>query len=292
MATSPGTSSETEVYNSSSDETKTNAWSIVTQRHRLSHIFKDKFISRRTKGTKMQLSEKELADAKALCSVTEFRLIQSSHGQSLEKSDLAQLKKKVVLARELRDKWRDLYEQQRREVQQGQGMRVNELNQRSEEKISIFANALARFEERLQKAQSEPAKKTPVRKVPTKTQRTQGHRVSRARVREELKEVQVAKSNTKPAAPKATPAPAPVAAVKPKAVVKTKLPMKKTAKKATAKAKRPAASKSAKAAVRSTAAAKSAAKSTRLKVSGKESRVKGHVSAAGKRNQARRDSKR
>ena len=252
----------------------------------------------------MRIPAKELSDAKSLCTVTELRLIESSHGPVLEKADAVRLKKKIALARELRDKWRDLFERQRREVQQNQVARVNEKNQRSETKISLFASALARFEEQLAKVSSgsatPAAKKTSSRATPVKAQRVQAHRVTRSRTKEQLKELQVAKSGTKKPtvpAPAATTAVTSPAATSSAGKVKSKLPVKKVAKLATAKAVRSSNLKPTKTAAKTKSAlpasiaAKAAAKSTRIKVSGKDSRVRGHVSAAGKRSQARRDGK-
>ena len=260
----------------------------------------------------MRITAKELSTARAVCTATELALIESSHGPSLDKADVARLKKKITLSRELRDKWRDQFEKQRRDVQQSQGSRVNDKNQRSEEKSNLFANALARFEEQLVKREAAPtsaaAKKSPARATPVKADRVRSHRADRARTKEALNELIVPKvprkaaAATKPVAAKAmaptkVAAPAKAAAAVKKAApakaaapVKTKLPLKKTAKKAAVLSRKPATTtkmpKSSQAVT-----AKSAATSTRLKVSGKDSRVRGHVSAAGKRSQARRDGK-
>lgn len=274
----------------------------------------------------MRIPAKELSTARAVCTATELALIESSHGPSLEKADTTRLKKKITVARELRDKWRDLFERQRREVQQAQGSRVNEKNQRSEEKSELFAKALARFEEQLVKREAAPAsasaKKSSSRSTPVKAQRVRAHRADRSRTKEELNELVVPKAMTKSAvkpvpvapakkaaarvkvaAPAKAAAPAKVAVpakaaakiaapAKAAAAAKTRLPMKKVVKKSAAESRSVAAkTKLPKSSLAATATAKSAAKTTRLKVSGKDSRVQGHVSAAGKRSQARRDGK-
>ena len=245
----------------------------------------------------MRIPAKELSTARVICTATELKLIESSHGLSLEKLDAARLKKKVTLARELRDKWRDVFEKQRREVQQAQKARVSDKNQRSEEKSGLFSNALARFEEQLAKLEAAPA--TPVKKssaaraTPIKAKRVRGHRATRAHTKKQLKEMDVSPGRPKP--PTAA-APAPVAATPASPTVKTvkraasKLPVKKVVSKKAPKGTLSAKSKGVKSRSASSSA-QAAAKKTRIKVSGKDSRVRGHVSAAGKRSQARRDGK-
>ena len=245
----------------------------------------------------MQISAKEISDAKALCTATELRLIESSHGTVLEKTDATRLKKKIVLARELRDKWRDLFEKQRREVQQAIGSRVNEKNQRSEEKSQLFASALARFEQQLTQASANPpvTTKASASSKPAKAQRVQSHRVNRARTKEQLNELKISKGVKKPVTPPAsTPVPETAAPVVAKTLASkpSKLPLKKVAKKKSVAAKLTASSTRTKGSIPSATSAKSAAKKSRLKTSGKESRLRGHVSAAGKRSQAKRDGKR
>lgn len=237
----------------------------------------------------MALSEKELAEARVICTKTEMQLLQSSQGPLLEQADQARLKKKITLARELRDKWRDQFESQRRESQQSTGMRVNEQNQRSEEKMQLFAGALTRFEEQLTKViANPPVKKAAPRSKPIKAQRVRAHRASRAQTRGELKEFKnEAAAAAKPSKP--VPAAAPAAApVKATATAKKKAPTKKAVKKAAVKGRAVTTRKSP---APSTPATKAAAKKNRLKVSGKTTRVPAHTTAAGKRSQARRDTK-
>ncbi len=257
----------------------------------------------RTKDSSMTITKEELATAKSLCTTTELRLINSSHGTALEKYDVAGLKKKIVLARELRDKWNDVFTRQRREVQKKEAARVNDKNERSQEKSQLFASALTRFEEQLKKVVANPPAVAGARKstppAPTKVQRVRAQRVVRARTKEQLKDLLpaapkkavVAKVATTPvaAAPaKKAAAPAAKAKALPKKAVKAKKAVKKPvgAPSTLAKTKGP------KSAAAPTKSASVAAKQTRIKMSGKDSRVRGHVSASGKRNQARRDTKR
>lgn len=248
----------------------------------------------------MRIPAKELTDAKSLCTVTELRLIESSHGPTLEKADETRLKKKINLARELRDKWRDLFTRQRRDVQQEQGTRVNQNNKRSERKSELFANALSRFEAQLAKvleAPVAPVAKPASRPAPPKVDRVRAQRVARATTKLKLKEMALPVATKKVSPSAATKSAAPAAVTQSEAAKTTTAPTpkKKVSKKAiggpslTAKAKR--VSKVAQTKVARTKGAVAAAKSTRIKVSGKDSRVQGHISSRGKRSQARRDSK-
>jgi hypothetical protein len=251
----------------------------------------------------MPITKEELATAQSLCTVTELRLINSSHGPALEKYDVAGLKKKIVLAREQRDKWKDLFTRQRRDVQKKEAARVNDKNERTLEKSQLFANALARFEEQLKKVVANPPTKVAAKKsvsaAPTKAQRVRTQRVVRARTKEQLKdllpetpkkEVVVKKVATpEPVVPAKMTAPVPVKA---KAVAKKVVKTKKAVKKPVGAPSTLAKGKGTKKAAVPTKSANIAAKQTRLKMSGKDTRVRGHVSAAGKRNQARRDTKR
>ena len=259
------------------------------------------------KDISMTITKDELANAKSLCTTTELRLINSSHGPALEKYDEAGLKKKIVLARELRYKWNDVFTRQRRDVQQKEGARVNDKNERSQVKSQLFANALARFEAQLTKVVASPAPVAGAKKsshsAPTKEQRVRAQRVDRARTKEHLKDllpaspkkVVVTKAVTPPvpAAPTKTTAALPA---KPKAATKKSVKTKKAAKKAV---KKPVGApstlvkaKGPKSAAAPTKSASVAAKQTRIKMSGKDTRVRSHISASGKRNQARRDTKR
>ena len=249
----------------------------------------------------MRIPAKELSDAKSLCTVTELRLIESSHGPTLEKADQTRLKKKIALAREQRDKWRDLFTRQRRDVQKEQASRDNQSNKRSERKSELFANALARFEAQLAKViespPATPASKAASRPVTPKADRVRAQRVVRATTKLKLKELELPTA-TKKVSPPTVVKPVDAVVLTPtppvKATTKTtsKKPTKKASKKVAGSPSRLAKAKPPASKVARTKSAVVAAKSTRIKVSGKDSRVRGHVSASGKRTQARRDSKR
>ena len=65
-----------------------------------------------------------VADAKRMCTKAELGVVMGSRPDAIEKLSADQLKKNVASARRLRDKWRDLATEQRRETQQAQKARV------------------------------------------------------------------------------------------------------------------------------------------------------------------------
>jgi hypothetical protein len=251
----------------------------------------------------MSTADEDLAQARAWCTAAELKLLESSQGPALETAGAADLRSRIVRVRTMRDKWRDLYTHQRRQVQAKQAARGNDRNRRSLEKSELFARALARLEAQLATVADAP---TPppaasTRAKPTKSKRTLGHRDARARTRAELKTKRAALS-TKPAvapapvapAPPPAPAtasapPAPAASAAPPAAKKSARSTKRSAPQPKTKAKKAAATLSP--TPKTTKAAHHAVKRTRIKMSGKDTRFKGHVSARGKRAQARRDTK-
>lgn len=257
------------------------------------------------------MAEITLAEARELCTSAELELVRASLGQSLASASEADLKKKVALARKQSDKWRGLYTTQRREVQRQQSARVNNRNQRTERKAQLFGEVLARFEAQLEKVAAGASRgdAAPNRQAKvTRNQRTQQHRETRARVRGELQEEveargaeshsrRVAKKKTAKKSTKKTTAkkPSKTSTAKKAAVRKLTRAVKKTTKKKTSGA----GSKQNTGSIESNDSslskkkakkAASAAKKTRVKVSGLDTRVRGHVSARGKRAQGRRDS--
>ncbi|BBO32326.1 hypothetical protein [Lacipirellula parvula] len=246
-----------------------------------------------------------VADAKRMCTKAELGVVMGSRPDAIEKLSVDQLKKNVASARRLRDKWRDLATEQRRDTQQAQKSRVTDKNARSDEKAALFSHVLKRYEEQLAKAESSGAaggKTLP--KPPKKKVRAAGHRLKRAVVRDELKDVRSelnAASKVKVKKKKAA---------KKKAAAAPAVPKKKVAKKKVATKKKVAKKKVAKKKVASKKAgpitgpagvvsadpgkqrkATTAAKKARLKASGKTSRVQAHVQARGGRKQAKRDSR-
>jgi hypothetical protein len=238
-----------------------------------------------------------VADAKRMCTKSELGVVMASRTDAIEQLSADQLKKNIASARRLRDKWRDLATEQRRETQQAQNSRVTDKNARSGEKAALFAHVLKRYEDQLQRVEAAGGSGgTTLAKPPKKKVRAAGHRIKRAVVRDELKEVRSAlnaaskaKTKKKKAAkkkPAAAPAPK-------KKAVKKKVAKKKTVKK-TAK-KKPTFGVGSLGLVTAEPGkqrkAETAAKKARLKASGKISRVQGHVQARGSRKQAKRDSR-
>lgn len=248
-----------------------------------------------------------IAKARSLCTKQELALVTASSRKNLPTLSASRLKQKVTLARKLRDKWLDQAQQQRRAKQAEQQARGTSAAARSQEKSDLFAEVLDRFEKQLAKVESAGSGSTagkPKRSNPPKKARAAGHRESRAAVREAMQAEQeaVATKRAAAAAPKA-PADEPSAAAAPakkKAAKKTakKKAAKKAGKAATARRKKAASAPDASAAEAPRPAAvkkknlqaRTAAKHSRVVQSGAV-RVQKHISARGRRNQARRDSK-
>jgi hypothetical protein len=245
-----------------------------------------------------------VADAKRMCTKAELGVVMGSRTGAIEQLSADQLMKNVASARRLRDKWRDLATEQRRETQQAQNSRVTDKNARSGEKAALFAHVLKRYEDQLKQAEAAGATGGMTLAKPAKKKvRSAGHRIKRAVVRDELKGVRselnaASKAKVKKKkAVKKKPAAASAAAAPKKKVAKKKIAKKKVAKKAVKKTakKKPAFGVGSLGLVTAEPArqlsAETAAKKARLKASGKISRVQGHVQARGGRKQAKRDSR-
>ncbi len=241
-----------------------------------------------------------VADAKRMCTKAELGVVMGSRPDAIETLSADQLKKNVASARRLRDKWRDLATEQRRETQQAQKSRVTDKNARSGEKAALFAHVLKRYEDQLKRVEASGATGgVTLAKPPKKKVRAAGHRVKRAVVRDELKGVRSELNAASKAKVKKKKAAAPAAGAPKKKVAKKKAVKKKAAvkKKVAKKAakKKPAFGIGSLGLVTAEPArqlsAQTAAKKSRLKASGKTSRVQAHVQARGGRKQAKRDSR-
>jgi hypothetical protein len=238
-----------------------------------------------------------VADAKRMCTKAELGVVMGSRPDAIEKLSADQLKKNVASARRLRDKWQDLATQQRRETQQAQKSRVTDKNARSGEKAALFAHVLKRYEDQLKQVEASGAIGGVTLAKPAKKKvRTAGHRIKRAVVRDELKDVRSelnAASKAKVKKKKTAKKKATKKKVAAKKVAAKKVAKKKVAKKAAKK--KPAFGIGSLGLVTAEPArqlsAQTAAKKSRLKASGKISRVQGHVQARGGRKQAKRDSR-
>lgn len=89
--------------------------------------------------------------AKDLLTGAEKKFFDSSFGTSLAKATQAQVQSAVKQARILRNKWRDLYQEQTRSAKRGgkAGAGAGAGNARTQDKHEIFAAAVERFEKRL-----------------------------------------------------------------------------------------------------------------------------------------------
>jgi hypothetical protein len=243
-----------------------------------------------------------LKKARELCNKSEWELVKASKRDEIGQLTEAQLKRHVARARTMRDKWRDQAVTQRRKTQQEQQARTTSANARSAEKAEIFDDVLARFEKQLQRvaASSSSTSGGSARKSPPKRVRSEEHRASRAQVRKKLAtkrakldEQKVLESSA------AAESPASEGAATEQSVSPTlKKKVKKVAKKGTKKAQLARKASKKKTPVKSDTlnrssqrSAKTAAKSAKLTKSGVTTRTRGHVSARGKRSQARRDSR-
>jgi|688.fasta_scaffold163200_2 hypothetical protein len=197
--------------------------------------------------------------AKDLLTGAEKKFFDSSFGASLTKATQAQVQSAVKQARILRNKWRDLYQEQTRSSKRGGKPAAGAGNARTQHKHELFAGAVERFEKRLS----------------------------------DLKEY-VAEAVS---APKAAAKPAKKSVAKPAVAKKAKVsakPVKAISKKArqaaslTTLAKSPAAQ-----AIRFDGAkqrsALTAAKAGRIKMQGLDTQRVSHIAARGRRAQARRD---
>ena len=229
-----------------------------------------------------------------LLTASERKLLAASESASLARMTAAERQALLVQTRTLRDKWRDLLTGQHR-VQKRKATAADGANARTRDKMELFDAALRRIEAHSAAApagQAAPGKPAAAGRK-TKKSRTAGHRQARADMRAEMaahaRHLAVAR---KPAAavparakPVAKPAPAaPVSRVTaPLVTVESKrLARKQAAKKAGQQVRFERTSQR---------AAEAAAKKARLTVSGRTTRLGGHLLASGKRAQARRDRK-
>jgi hypothetical protein len=249
-----------------------------------------------------------LSEVKEVCTKSELALVTASRPPKLEKLSAAEVKKSAGLARKLFDKWQDLNRDQARDRSRKVGL--GERDTRTQLKVRIFQEALQDFEARGSQAEASGKTDSKLSRSPPKKVRVVKHRETRASVRAELAEKHAALNAKAPAGKKgagsAKPAakvPATAAAAKPEATKPAE------SKRSVAGARRAAATVAKKKPKRTpppTAAeaqsklsaspadqlnAATAAKQTRIARSGITSRVRGHVSARGRRAQGRRDSR-
>jgi hypothetical protein len=109
-----------------------------------------------------------LRSARTLCTANEFELVMASGGEGLRALSEARLKQKIVRARNLRDKYRDLLRRQRLAARRpGAKPARDDANARTESKAALFEQTLARFVDRLAQVQA-AAKKLVAKKAAAK----------------------------------------------------------------------------------------------------------------------------
>jgi hypothetical protein len=223
----------------------------------------------------------------------ESRLVASSRGEALANASPAELRRKITRARALRDKWRDVYEKQRRGTQQTTRGRGGAANARSREKGDLFDQVLRRLEARLAKLGAPSGGATRRRAGAAKPARARGHRQTRAQAKRALAADVADRASAAARAAQAERPPMQTRRTQPSgggARRRAGGKKKGTRKKATTRkgASKGAASQAKRA---SRTADRSATASTRyrLAMSGRTTRVRAHVAARGRRHQARRD---
>jgi flagellar hook-length control protein FliK len=225
------------------------------------------------------------AKLKEILTADEAALVKASRGPGLAKLSAAELKKHAALARKQYDKWLALGREQSRAKSKKVGFGETAANTKL--KKEAFADALQAFETQLVQTDTSAASK---KKVLTKKKRNAGHRATRSEVRQGIKEIKI---ELKEPARKAAKKKAAKKVTAKKAADSAEAPTKKV-KKATKKSapKTPPVGNPGLGFDKSKArSAKTAAKQSRLDRSGVTSRVRGHVSARGKRVQGKRDSR-
>ena len=239
-----------------------------------------------------------LDQIRSLLTSAEQKVVHSSMGTAIAKATKEQVEAARSRARILRDKWRDLHENQTRSTKRS-SKAGTAVNQRTKAKHDVFDGAVKRLEARLsefaagvksvvgaQAARLGAAK-------PTKAARTKAARVGRASVRSELKEATAEINRVRKPKNKKVKAAAKVAVAKPTAPVAVAVVPAVRAK--SKKRKKPLAPQAAAAQKRfgfdvaQQRSAKTSAKASRFKFDGATTRRAGNALASTKRAQARRD---
>jgi hypothetical protein len=257
------------------------------------------------------MAKQPVDSAKSLCSAAELKIVNASLEPALTALTGDELKRLTGLARELRNKWRGETTGQQRKTQRKQGTRATQGQDRSRQKAELFGDVLDRFQNRLNEQASsaglEQPRPTSAKRI-TSAERSAKHRLARANTRQTLevnrqdmvKSRRLAESSA-PVAPVPAPEPA-LGKLDTGTNKKAARPSKKARKKniapqqsagpksrAETSAAKPRAEKVSRSRLQPSLPATTAAKSARIKTSGLTSRTRGHVSARGRRSQARRD---
>lgn len=255
-----------------------------------------------------------LQQARKICNSIELALVVDSTPKQIKNFDAKQLNSKVTRARALRDKWRGQAEKLVRITKKESQAKLDSDNARTELKSQLFSETLDRLSKRLETLEAKEIrsvnaaaqKKTPTIKAQHRAQRADVRTVladakDQMNVAASEKQIPATKSAlTKSASKTDEPSAAKPKKATAKKVVRSAIQAAETTTaisnpstsltttpKLPAKKKKTASSVATKSSVRVQAAAKSSAIAR-----GGVKPIRAHASATGKRNQARRDSKR
>lgn len=213
--------------------------------------------------------------AKDLLTGAERKFFDSSFGASLAKATQSQVQAAVKQTRILRNKWRDLYQEQTRVAKRGgkapAGAGAGAGNARTQDKHELFAAAVERFEKRLADLKeyvtggASAPKAAPAKAAKAAPKRAQKAAAKRATAKKPVVAAQVSAKPVKVISKKARQASALESLAKSPATQAIRFDGAKQR------------------------SALTAAKAGRIKLQGLEGRRGGHVAARGKRAQARRD---
>jgi hypothetical protein len=228
---------------------------------------------------------------KSVCNASETALVRNSRKPNLEQHSKSELQKLAAQARKHFDKWQGLARDQSRS--KGKKVGSAEADKNTRLKVQIFREALDNFVARLAKvagSSEQPAGKSKA-KTP-KRARSAEHRAGRAEIRKELDQTRIKKSKPrvtkKPAAEKPPQSAALAEGASIDSLELAPVPRKKPARRPAPAISHPSSGPEIHPGRQLRAA--TVAKQARVAQSGLTTRVRGHVSARGRRKQARRDS--
>lgn len=116
----------------------------------------------------MAKSTMNLREAQQLCTAPEFALVRAAQPREIGKWTPAQLRTKVERARGLRDKWKDQSKSKKREAQEAKGHRGADAASRSRAKAALFAEVLKAFQARAAEVRESESAAEPKRKTTKK----------------------------------------------------------------------------------------------------------------------------
>lgn len=226
-----------------------------------------------------------LSEVEALCTAAETSLIKQTLTPALERLSAAELKARIGRARKLRDKFVDKSRHQRREVRgkaAPRGARPASGDARTVRKAELFEDALARLQDRLGRLDDgAPAPRAAKKKKPGKVERAAAKRARKAATADDAP---TGKKKAKKKAKKVSAAKALLVASKKKKAARSAVSRKG--------AERPDDLTAPRGAKRAAASSGSKAKREEQRLADtSQKKILAHVSSAGRRSQAKRDSR-